>query len=168
MTFLSAAPLSAAVVKEASEAAKNYEGKTLYLRKTLNQSRKVYLNVPLGDFYYEHKKGRMFPLREPAEVRIDKVATGDNVKFSLSSKLLGKTEIELKSADGSPITKQAVDGRCQTFRREHNGQNPPHRRLQPSAGGKIGCPFRNACRSGKGRLPPLYRLLPHGAHGRRL
>jgi Zn-dependent protease with chaperone function len=109
MTFLSAAPLSAAVVKEASEAAKNYEGKTLYLRKTLNQSRKVYLNVPLGEFYYEHKKGRMFPLREPAEVRIDKVATGDNVKFSLSSKLLGKTEIELKSADGSPITKQAVE-----------------------------------------------------------
>ncbi len=104
-----ASQLSAAVLKEAAEAAKSCEGKTLYLRKTLNQSRKVYLNVPLGEFYYEHKKGRMFPLREPAQVYISKVDSKDNVKFSLTSKQLGKTEIEIKSADGSPITKNAVE-----------------------------------------------------------
>ncbi|MCI0330719.1 MAG: M48 family metalloprotease [candidate division Zixibacteria bacterium] len=102
-------PLFAAVLREAAEAAKSYEGKTLYLRKTLNQSRKVYLNVPLGEFYYEYKKGRMFPLREPVQVQITKVESKENVKFSIISKQLGKTEIELKSADGSPITKQAVE-----------------------------------------------------------
>ncbi len=109
MTLLFASNLPAAVLREAADAAKSYEGKTLYLRKTLNQSRKVYLYVPLGEFYYEHKKGRMFPLREPAQVYISKVDSRDNVKISLTSKQLGKTEIEIKSADGSPITKQAVE-----------------------------------------------------------
>ncbi len=109
VTLLFASNLSASVLREAAEAAKSYEGKTLYLRKTLNQSRKVYLAVPLGEFYYEHKKGRMFPLREPAQVYISKVDSRDNVKFSLTSKQLGKTDIEIKSADGSPITKEAVE-----------------------------------------------------------
>ncbi len=109
MALLFSSNLPAAVLREAAEAAKSYEGKTLFLRKTLNQSRKVYLNVPLGEFYYEHKKGRMFPLREPAQVHIDKVESRDNVRFSLTSKQLGKTEIEIKSADGSPITKRAVE-----------------------------------------------------------
>jgi Zn-dependent protease with chaperone function len=107
--FLFAAAASAAVLKEAAEAAKSYEGKMLFLRKTLNQSRKVYLNLPGAEFYYEHKKGRMFPLREPVEVQIAKVEARDHVKFFLSSKRLGKTELELKSADGSPITKPAVE-----------------------------------------------------------
>lgn len=108
-----ASNLSAAVLKEAAGAAKSCEGKTLYLRKTLNQSRKVYLNLPGAEFYYEHKKGRMFPMREPVEVQIAKVESRDNVKFFLASKLLGKTELELKSADGSPITKQAVEAAFQ-------------------------------------------------------
>ncbi len=104
-----ASPLSASVLPEAAQAAKSYEGKTLYLRKTLNQSRKVYLDVPLGEFHYEYKKGRLFPLREAVPVHIDKVEAKENVKFSISSKQLGKTEIELKSDDGSPITKEAVE-----------------------------------------------------------
>ncbi|MGH8004895.1 MAG: hypothetical protein ACRECJ_09265, partial [Limisphaerales bacterium] len=78
LTILCFVPhLSASVLREAGETAKSYEGKTLFLRKTLNQSRKVYLNVPLGEFYYEHKKGRMFPLREPVEVHIAKVESKD-------------------------------------------------------------------------------------------
>lgn len=106
--------LSAAVLPEAATAAKSYEGKTLYLRRTFNQSRKVYLNVPLGEFHYEYKKGRMFPLREAVPVHLDKVEAKDNVKFSVTSKQLGKTEIELKADDGSPITKEAVEA---TFNR---------------------------------------------------
>ncbi len=99
----------ASVLREAAEAAKSYEGKTLYLRRTLNQSRKVYLSVPLGEFFYEYKKSRLFPLREAVQVHIDRVESGDNVKISASSKQLGRTEITLKSADGSPITQAAVE-----------------------------------------------------------
>jgi hypothetical protein len=133
--------LSAAVLREAADAAKGYEGKTLYLRKTLNQSRKVYLSVPLGEFFYEYKKSRLFPLREAIQVRIDRVQTGDNVQFSLSSRQLGRTEITLKSADGSPITREAVEA---IPRPKYAGLSPSTRRKRPVTGAarSVSAPFR--------------------------
>lgn len=72
----------------------NIEGKQLFLRKTINNNRKVYVRADDQEVYYIHQRTRLFPVREPEPVIMREVnQKGKYTELVFYSEHLGKGKI---------------------------------------------------------------------------
>lgn len=112
LLFTGALPAQTTTVGESAYS--DLKGKQLYLRKTPNSNRKVYLRIGKNEGYYVHGASRMFPVRvaEPVTIKSckrveDETTSTGAIEIKFASKHLGNGKITVVASSG-PVFKEAI------------------------------------------------------------